>query len=65
MLIRLEHIEKTYGTPEHPVPVLHDVNFSMEEGEYYAIDGAVRLRQIDADEPPRLSRYADEGQIFL
>ena len=39
MLIRLEHIEKTYGTPEHPVPVLHDVNFSMQEGEYYAVMG--------------------------
>ena len=39
MLIRLEHIEKTYGTPEHPVPVLHDVNFEMQEGEYYAIMG--------------------------
>jgi putative ABC transport system ATP-binding protein len=39
MLIRLEHIEKTYGTPEHPVPVLHDVNFTMQEGEYYAIMG--------------------------
>ncbi len=39
MLIRLEHIEKTYGTPEHPVPVLHDVNFQMQEGEYYAIMG--------------------------
>ena len=39
MLIRLEHIEKTYGTPDHPVPVLHDVNFCMEEGEYYAVMG--------------------------
>lgn len=39
MLIRLEHIEKTYGTPEHPVPVLHDVNFQMQEGEYYAVMG--------------------------
>ena len=39
MLIRLEHIEKTYGTPEHPVPVLHDVNFTMEEGEYCAVMG--------------------------
>ena len=39
MLIRLEHIEKTYGTPDHPVPVLHDVNFVMEEGAYYAIMG--------------------------
>ncbi len=39
MLIRLEHIEKTYGTPDHPVPVLHDVNFTMEEGAYCAIMG--------------------------
>ena len=39
MLIRLEHIEKTYGTAEHPVPVLHDVNFAMQEGAYYAIMG--------------------------
>ncbi len=39
MLIRLEHIEKTYGTVEQPVPVLHDVNFVMEEGAYYAIMG--------------------------
>ena len=39
MLIRLEHIEKTYGTPEHPVPVLHDVNFEMQEGAYCAIMG--------------------------
>ena len=39
MLIRLEHIEKTYGTESRPVPVLHDVNFTMEEGAYYAIMG--------------------------
>ena len=39
MLIRLEHIEKTYGTPDHPVPVLHDVNFEMQDGAYYAIMG--------------------------
>ena len=39
MLIRLEHIEKTYGTADRPVPVLHDVNFQMQEGEYYAIMG--------------------------
>lgn len=39
MLIRLEHIDKTYGTKEQPVPVLFDVNFNMEEGEYCAIMG--------------------------
>lgn len=39
MLIRLEHIDKTYGTAEHPVPVLFDINFEMNEGEYCAIMG--------------------------
>lgn len=39
MLITLKDIEKTYGTPDHPVPVLHDINFEMEEGEYIAIMG--------------------------
>ncbi len=39
MLIRLEHIEKTYGTADRPVPVLHDVNFEMPEGAYCAIMG--------------------------
>ena len=39
MIISLEHIEKTYGTGNNRVPVLHDVNLAVEEGEYIAIMG--------------------------
>ena len=39
MLIRLRDIVKTYGTEEHPVPVLHGVNMEMENGEYVAVMG--------------------------
>lgn len=39
MLIELKHIEKDYGQGEQCVPVLHDVNLRMEQGEYIAIMG--------------------------
>jgi putative ABC transport system ATP-binding protein len=39
MLIELKHIEKDYGQGEQKVPVLHDINFCMEQGEYIAIMG--------------------------
>ncbi len=39
MILELEHIEKDYGTPQRPVPVLHDVNLKLEQGEYLAIMG--------------------------
>lgn len=68
MLIRLEHIEKTYGTAEHPVPVLHDVNFAMEEGEYYAIMGpsgsgkSTLMNIIGYLDTPTGGRYLFEDQ---
>ncbi len=39
MIIQLDHIEKTYGAGSNKVPVLHDVNMRVEEGEYIAIMG--------------------------
>ena len=39
MIIELDHIEKTYGSGSNAVPVLHDVNMHIEEGEYIAIMG--------------------------
>ena len=39
MILELSHIEKDYGTPSAPVPVLHDVNLTLEKGEYLAIMG--------------------------
>ena len=38
-LIRLSHIDKSYGEGKLSVPVLHDVSLSIDEGEYLAIMG--------------------------
>lgn len=39
MILELKNIYKEYQQGKFVVPVLHDVNFSMEEGEYTAIMG--------------------------
>jgi putative ABC transport system ATP-binding protein len=38
-LIKLSHINKSYGDGKFSVPVLHDVSLSIEEGEYLSIMG--------------------------
>ena len=38
-ILECRHIDKTYQTGKLEVPVLYDVNFTMEEGEYVAIMG--------------------------
>ena len=38
-IIELDHIEKTYGSGNSLVPVLHDVNMQVRQGEYIAIMG--------------------------
>ena len=39
MLLNLQHIYKSYGDEQLRVPVLKDVTFQVEEGEYIAIMG--------------------------
>ena len=39
MLLQLEHIFKTYGEGQAAVPVLKDVSFHADEGDYIAIMG--------------------------
>ena len=43
MILELKGIYKEYLQGKMKVPVLKDVNFSMEEGEYVAIMGAFCL----------------------
>ncbi len=38
-LLELRELTKSYGTPEHPVPVLHGVDLSVSTGSYTAIVG--------------------------
>ena len=37
MILELENICKEYMQGKIPVPVLKNINFSMEEGEYVAV----------------------------
>jgi macrolide transport system ATP-binding/permease protein len=39
-LIQLAGITKNYGTPDHPVPVLHGIDLAIWPGEFVAILGA-------------------------
>ncbi len=39
MLIEMSHIYKSYNQGKLEVPILKDINFSMDEGEYVAIMG--------------------------
>ena len=39
-IVHLENLEKHYDTGEIIIPVLHDLNLSIKEGEYVAIMGA-------------------------
>ena len=47
MIIQLDHIEKTYGSGANKVPVLHDVNMQVEEGEHFLLtkEELQRLRE--------------------
>ncbi|MGI6497743.1 MAG: ABC transporter ATP-binding protein [Oscillospiraceae bacterium] len=38
-LLRVEHLEKTYGQGENKVKALDDISFSVERGEFVAIIG--------------------------
>jgi len=39
-ILRVEHLNKTYGKGENQVRALEDVSFSVEKGEFVAIVGA-------------------------
>lgn len=49
MILELKGIYKNYQQGKRSVPVLKDVNFSMEEGEYVAIM-VLQVRKNNADE---------------
>ncbi len=54
MILELKGIFKNYQQGKMSVPVLKDVNFSMEEGEYVAIMGTIRIRKNNTHEYYRM-----------
>ena len=64
MILELKGIYKDYQQGKMIVPVLKDVNFSMEEGEYVAIMGPSGSGEIYIDEYNRLSGSGNQGNFF-
>lgn len=64
MILELKGIYKEYQQGKMKVPVLKDVNFSMEEGEYVAIMGPSGSGKNYSDEHYRMSGQADRGDFF-
>lgn len=54
MLVEMKDICKDYPQGKETVRILKNVNLQVEEGDYLAIMGPVRLRQDDAHESHRL-----------
>lgn len=70
-MIRLEHIYKDYQQESMTVPVLKDINLTVEEGEYVAImgpsgSGKTTLMNLVGclDHPTSGKYYFDEEDIF-
>ena len=63
MILELKGIYKEYQQGKMKVPVLKDVNFSMEEGEYVAIM-TFRFRKNHIDEYYRMSGQTDRRNLL-
>ena len=58
-IVEFKSVWKTYRMGDSDVHALQDITLSFEEGEYIAIMGVFRLRQVHDAEPARLPGPAD------
>ena len=58
MILELKGIYKNYQQGKMSVPVLKDVNFSMEEGEY--VEYRIRVPKVQAYRQPVPARHAGD-----
>ena len=71
MILELENICKEYMQGKIPVPVLKNINFSMEEGEYVAIMGpsgsgkTTLMNIVGCLDQATSGRLITDGQIYL
>ena len=65
MILELKNINKTYVQGKLETPVLKDVNFSMEEGEYVAIMGPSGSGKSTLMNIIGCLDVATSGQIFI
>ncbi len=68
MIVQLENVFKSYTQGREPVPVLHDVSMTVEQGEYIAIMGpsgsgkTTLMNVLGCLDVPTSGKYYLEGQ---
>lgn len=68
MILELQNICKSYGEGRFSVPVLHDINFQVEKGEYVAVMGpsgsgkSTLMNIIGCLDVPTSGSYILDGQ---
>ena len=68
MIVQLENVYKSYTQGREPVPVLHDISMTVEQGEYIAIMGpsgsgkTTLMNVLGCLDVPSSGTYLLEGQ---
>ena len=68
MIVQLENVNKSYSQGREPVPVLHDISMTVEQGEYIAIMGpsgsgkTTLMNLLGCLDVPSSGTYLLEGQ---
>ena len=68
MIVQLENVFKSYSQGREPVPVLHDVSMTVDQGEYIAIMGpsgsgkTTLMNLLGCLDVPTSGKYYLEGQ---
>ena len=68
MIVQLENVYKSYTQGREPVPVLHDISMTVEQGEYIAIMGpsgsgkTTLMNLLGCLDVPSSGTYLLEGQ---
>ena len=68
MIVQLENVNKSYSQGREPVPVLHDISMTVEQGEYIAIMGpsgsgkTTLMNLLGCLDIPTSGTYLLEGQ---
>ena len=68
MIVQLENVYKSYTQGREPVPVLHDISMTVEQGEYIAIMGpsgsgkTTLMNLLGCLDVPTSGTYRLEGQ---
>lgn len=63
-MLTLNNISKSYKLGKEEVPILKHINLTVKAGEFLAIMGAVRFREVYVNEYYRLFGQADLRNLY-